>query len=64
MAITLKAAGDALVANAASFASVGLGAAAECTAIGNFLIALGNKPGMAIEVLRLINSTALTEDRP
>lgn len=64
MAITLKAAGEALVTNTANFASVGLGSSAECTAVGNFLIALGNKPGMAIEVLRLINSTALTEDRP
>lgn len=63
MAITLKAAGTALVANKASFASVGLGSAAEAEAIGKFLIALGLQPGMAIEVLRLINDVNLTEDR-
>jgi len=63
MAITLAAAGAAIVANKASYAAVGLGSAAEAEAVGKFLIALGLKPGMAIEVLRLINDVNLTEDR-
>ncbi len=63
MAITLTAAGAALIANKASYASVGLGSAAEAQALGDFLKALALKPGMAIEVLRLINDTNLTEDR-
>jgi hypothetical protein len=64
MATTFAAAGAALVANAASFASVGLSAAADCTAIGQFLIACGNKPGLSVEILRLINNVNLTENRP
>ena len=64
MAITLGVAGAAIVTNKASYASVGLGSAAEAQALGDFLIALGKKPGMAIEVLRLINDVNLTEDRP
>ena len=64
MAITLAAAGAALIANKASFASVGLGSAAEAQALGDFLVAAGNKPGLAIEILRLINDKNLTENRP
>ncbi len=63
MAKTFKAAGTAIVANAANFANMGLGSAAEATAVGQFLLAAGLKPGLAVEILRLINNKELTEDR-
>lgn len=63
MAITLSAAGTAIAANAANFASMGLASEAEATAVGNFLKAAGLKPGLAVEILRLVNTTNLTEDR-
>lgn len=63
MAITLSAAGTAIAANAANYANMGLGSEAEATAVGNFLSAAGLKPGLALEILRLINNTNLTEDR-
>lgn len=64
MAITLAAAGAAIVANKASFASVGLGSAAEAQAVGDFLIVAGRNPGLADVILRLVNDTNLTENRP
>ncbi len=64
MAKTFKAAGAALAANTANFASMGLASAAEVTAIAQFLTACGLKPGLSVEVLRLINNKELTEDRP
>lgn len=64
MATTLTAAGAAIAANAANFANMGLASAAEATAVGNFLSAAGLKPGLAVEILRLINNVNLTEDRP
>ncbi len=64
MAKSFQAAGAAIVANAANFANMGLASAAEATAVGNFLIASGNKPGLAVEILRLINTVELTENRP
>ena len=63
MAKTFQAAGAAIVANAANYANMGLASAAEATAVGNYLIASGNKPGMAIEILRLIDTKDLTENR-
>jgi hypothetical protein len=64
MAKTFQAAGAAIVANAANFANMGLASAAEATAVGNFLIAAGGKPGLSVEILRLVNTTELTENRP
>lgn len=63
MAKTFQAAGAAIVANAANYANMGLASEAEATAVGNYLIASGNKPGMAIEILRLIDTKELTENR-
>lgn len=64
MAITLAAAGAAIVANKASFASVGLGSAAEAQAVGDFLIAAGKNPGLGVPLLRVCNDKQLTENRP
>jgi hypothetical protein len=64
MAITLAAAGAAIVANKASFASVGLGSAEEAQAVGDFLIVAGRNPGLADVILRLVNDKNLTENRP
>ncbi len=64
MAKTFQAAGAAIVANAANFANMGLASAAEATAVGNFLIVCGRQPGQSVELLRLVNTTELTENRP
>lgn len=64
MATTFQTAGAAIVANASGYASVGLASAAEATAVGNYLIASGLKPGLSVEILRLVNTTTLTENRP
>jgi hypothetical protein len=63
MAKTLAAAGTAIAANTANFANMGLASAAEASAVAQFLTAAGNKPGLAVEILRLINNTNLTENR-
>ncbi len=63
MATTRGAAGAAITTNAANFANMGLASAAEATAVGQFLVAAGDKPGLAVEILRLINNSNLTENR-
>lgn len=63
MAKTFQEASDALAANTANYASMGLSSAAEVTALAQFLAAAGNKPGLSVEILRLINNTQLTENR-
>ncbi len=63
MAKTFAAAGAAIAANTANFANMGLASAAEAAAVANYLIASGNKPGLAIEILRLVDTKELTENR-
>ncbi len=63
MAKTLKAVGAAITANAAAVGSAASITTAEAQALGAFLSAAGLKPGLAIEILRLINNKELTEDR-
>ncbi len=63
MAKTFQQASAALAANTGNFASMGLSSAAEVTAIAQFLAAAGLKPGLSVEILRLINNTQLTENR-
>lgn len=63
MAKTFQQVATALAANTGNFASMGLASALEVTAVSQFLAAAGNKPGLAIEILRLINNTQLTENR-
>lgn len=63
MAKTFQQVATALAANTGNFASMGLASAAEVTAVSQFLAAAGLKPGLAIEILRLINNVQLTENR-
>lgn len=59
MAISMTAAGAALIANKASFASVGLGSADECEAIGEFLQAAAKYPAARQPVGALIQNPNL-----
>ncbi len=63
MAKTFAQVGTALAANTANFANMGLASAAEVSAVAQFMTAAGLKPGLAVEILRLINNTNLTENR-
>lgn len=65
MAITTTVAGSRITANAAAVATaMGDGTTtAEAQALGAFLSAAALKPGLLIEILRLINNTQLTEAR-
>lgn len=64
MATTFQAAGAAIVTNKANYASMGLASADEADAVGKYLIASGGKPGLAVQILRLVGTTALTENTP
>ncbi len=64
MAETYQSAGAAIVANAAAVGVAASLTTAEATAVGNFLIAAGRLPGLANQILRLVNTTELTENRP
>ncbi len=66
MAISFSTASSRLAANAAAVATAMAGGttAAEVTALSQFLAAAGLKPGLSVEILRLINNVQLTENRP
>lgn len=57
-ATTLKAAGDAIVANAAAIGVTTSLTTANITAVGNFLIEASRTP-LATVILKLLNSTEL-----
>jgi hypothetical protein len=65
MAITVTVAGSRITANAAAVATAMAGgtSTAEAQALGAFLSACALKPGLFIEIVRLINNTQLTEAR-
>jgi hypothetical protein len=63
MAKTFQQVATALTANSANFANMGLASAAEVLAVAQFLAAAGLKPGLSVEILRLINNVQLTENR-
>lgn len=58
-ATTLATAGAAIVANAATVASAASLTTDNATAIGNLLIVLGRRQDLALEVLKILNSTEL-----
>jgi len=65
MAISVSTAGSRITTNAAAVATAMGGATttAEAQALGAFLTAAGDKPGLFIEIVRLINNKELTEKR-
>ena len=65
MAIQVGTAGSRITTNAAAVATAMSGGTttAEVQAIGAFLSACALKPGLFIEIVRLINNVQLTENR-
>ena len=65
MAIQVGTAGSRITTNAAAVATAMAGgtSTAEAQALGAFLTACALKPGLFIEIVRLINNKELTENR-
>jgi hypothetical protein len=65
MAFSVSTAGSRITAQAAAVATAmaATTTTAEAQAIGAFLTACGDKPGLFIEIVRLINNKELTEKR-